>query len=361
MRPFFALPLLLAIAGPTLSAPPATDLQAGRTYIQLQNGNVIFAELHAEGDRVRITGEGSEWYLPKSQVVRTTCSLEELYAAALAPLSEDDIPRRIALADWCLRYGLRAHATELLAGLTQEAPDDGRVELLRRRIAHAERPTPTTAKASPQVENAEAKRVAASAQIHSLPPGAVEDFTRRVQPILVNNCTASGCHRPGGGQQLQLHRELLFGHSDQRSTTANLISVLAAIDRTNPEASKLLAALRGPHAGSLTPRLDGRRGALREEVEAWTNRVAGQPIEPQAIAKTPTPRRDEAVEPAAFEEQPLTSAEEVRIAREVEEWAAANEPKHHARPQFGVRLRPVKPAVKPQPRDEFDPVEFNDR
>ncbi len=276
MRPFFALPLLFLFAGPTLSAE--------RTYIQLQNGNVVFAELHAEGDRVRITGEGSEWYLSKSQVVRTASSLEELYAAALEPLSEDDIPRRIALADWCLRYGLPAHATELLAGLIKEAPDDGRVELLRRRIALAERPAPTAAKAAPQVDNAEAKRVTTAAQLNALPPGAVEDFTRRVQPILVNNCTASGCHRPGGSQQLQLHRELLFGHSDQRSTTANLISVLAAIDRTNPEASKLLAALREPHAGSLTPRLDGRRGALREEVEAWTSRVAGQRKEPPMIA-----------------------------------------------------------------------------
>ncbi len=353
MRPFFALPLLFALPGPTLSAEP--------TYIQLQNGNVVFAELHPEGDRVRITGEGSEWYLPKSQVVRTASSLEELYAAALAPLSEDDIPRRIALADWCLRYSLQAHATELLAGLTKEAPADGRVELLRRRIALAERPTPTVLKSAPQPADAEAKRIAKAAQVNALPPGVVEDFTRRVQPILVNNCTASGCHRPGGGQQLELHRELLFGNSDQRSTTANLISVLAAIDRTNPEASKLLAALREPHAGSLTPRLDGRRGALREEIEAWTNRVAGQPKEPQTIAKARAPRRDEAVEPAAYEEQPLTSAEEVRIAREVEEWAAANEPKHHARPQFGVRLRPVKPAKKPQPRDEFDPAEFNQR
>lgn len=350
MRPFFAL-LLLLFAGSTAYAE--------RTYIQLQNGNVVFAELNDEGQRVRITGDGSEWYLPKSQVVRTASSLEELYAAALAPLSEDDIPRRIALADWCLRYGLPGHANELLTGLTKEAPDDGRVELLRRRIALAERPTPTIAKSAPQKHDAEADRITTAAQLNELPPGAVEDFTRRVQPILVNNCTASGCHRPGGGQQLELHRELLFGNSDQRSTTANLISVLAAIDRTNPEASKLLNALREPHAGSLKPRLEGRRGALREEIEAWTNRVAGVRKEPQMIADAPVPRRDDAVEPTAYEEQPLTSADEVRIAREVEEWAAANEPKHHARPQFGVRLRPVKPAAKPKPRDEFDPAEFN--
>ena len=123
-------------------------------------------------------------------------------------------------------------------------------------------------------------------QYAQLPEGALEQFTRHFQPLLVNNCTASGCHQSGGDRTFQLNRDLLHGMADQRSTRENLAAVLSAIDRQAPASSPLLTAALEPHAGQPMPLLGGRHAQRAEDLQAWVNLVA---TEQPAAAATPTP------------------------------------------------------------------------
>src|SRR4030095_5245611 len=88
------------------------------------------------------------------------------------------------------------------------------------------------------------------ASVNEVPSGVVELFTRKVQPVLVNNCSTSGCHQSGGKQSVQFDRALLRGEANRRSTMHNLEAALALVDRAHPDQSPLLTVPRKKHGGT---------------------------------------------------------------------------------------------------------------
>jgi len=191
-----------------------------------------------------------------------------------------------------------------------------------------------------------------------LPKEALEDFTRRIQPILVNSCTTSGCHRVDGPQQFQLNRDLLHGMANRRSTTRNLAATLNLVNPESPSDSELLTRANTAHAGMVTPPLPVHQRELQTRLEEWVLLAAGkkpvQPADPMGQVQLavgeglprggvlpasatfePMNREAESVEPLPFDEdllQPPTSPAPLKIGIRLESW---------------------------QPRDEFDPELFN--
>jgi hypothetical protein len=197
-----------------------------------------------------------------------------------------------------LRYNLFDHAASELAAAQRIEPHNRVMVRLNRRLALArDRANHAPAElATAHLQPPEIGRAPQAARTDELPAGAVELFTRRVQPVLVNSCTTAGCHQPGGEQQFQLDRSLLHGMANRRSTTRNLAATLELVNRQQPQLSLLLTVPREAHGGMDRPIFGPRQDAALRHLVDWV----------AMITTTSPPPDDElpadAVRPAAAEQ-----------------------------------------------------------
>lgn len=288
--------MLVAVAAGGASLARAEPDAAGQgqppALLLLKNGSVLSGQVTLVGEYYRLVNEGSELRLRTTEVAHIASSRGELYTWRRSLLQNPTLDDHLTLAEWCAREGLFAEAArELLDARTRDARSP-RVAYAERRLQHAWRSAqaPQIAERSQRLDTQIAdQKMAESARsaerlrlMQTLPEGALEHFTRRVQPILVNNCTTSGCHQTGSDASFQLSRSILHGRGDRRSTFTNLAAVLSAIDREHVEASPLLRAAGGPHAGAPLGLLTGRQQGLLDEVAEWARLVS----DPAAAAVT---------------------------------------------------------------------------
>ncbi|MEM8866468.1 MAG: hypothetical protein AAGF31_13065 [Planctomycetota bacterium] len=284
---------MILLLCPLLVTQPALASEPQPSAILLKSGGVLQGSLSLVDGRYRVTSQGDEIRLPTDEVVHVGPSLLSLYEWQHSQVPRADARERIRLAEWCIRQQLWPQAArELLEARAQDSLHP-RLELAERRLEEAWRQTHQTA-AEPAAEThvdrqmAEAARAAQHLRlVEKLPAGSLEQFTRRIQPILENNCTTSGCHQPGGSESFQLNRNWLHGLADQRSTFANLAAVLAAIERENPDESPLLLAARQPHGGNPAGLLTGRRSELHDRLAEWVHGVTQPPAAKVARRRGP--------------------------------------------------------------------------
>lgn len=267
--------------------------------VLMRNGAVLRGEVQVVGDQVCVLNPGAELRVRASQVAKVASTVEEIYewqrAETPIPLPAD----RLRLAEWCQQQQLWRQAAEELDALERLAPGDPRTAAARARLMAAwerDRLGEPASKAPARTTTT----IAAPIDTPPLPEGALQEFTRRVQPTLVNNCTISGCHQRGGKQQFQLDRSLVYGNADRRSTLINLMAVLSQIDRESPQASPLLQAARSPHGGVLGPFFVGRRAELLDRMTVWVEAVSAHANQQQAPAIA-TKHFDPAVGQASYE------------------------------------------------------------
>lgn len=157
-----------------------------------------------------------------------------------------------------------------------------------------------------------------------LPPTVVADFTRRVQPLVLNRCAAGACHGSPDSPEPRFIRPDIRGGIDRRSTQANLQAFLVAVgpDRSAARLAALLAA--GHPAKPASPRLVAAPLAPQERVnlERWLGGVQhaehnafGDPAVKQASATEPAaapPNRFKALLDTAANPPALPEPEEPR-------------------------------------------------
>ena len=335
---FYAVALCLGLF--PLAASAAEQL------VLLRNGSVIRGEVSHEVGRLVVASRGGQLRFDQRDVAAVGDSLLSLYEwrreqLAGAVSAQDHLD----LADWAMRQSLWPQAARELLDARALVPDSPRLALLERRLNWMSAPKPdrTVVQATYEAETpaAEAKPQRPSEAVDhpglTVRQSELELFSRRVQPILVNNCTNAGCHAVGGEQDFQLSRDLLYGHATAESTGRNLRGVLSAIDEEEPQASALLAALRGQHAGVM-PLSGPRADEWRSLVADWVVAVARS-----NLPELPSEPADPVVDRIA-QEGP-TQLEE---PRELDETLFAPKPLKR-----GAQLSHW------EPRDEFDPEIFN--
>jgi hypothetical protein len=112
--------------------------------------------------------------------------------------------------------------------------------------------------------------VAAPAAL-DLPPHVVADFTRRVQPLVLNRCASGACHGSPTGPEPRFTRSDPRGGIDHRSTQANLRAFLVAVGPEG-DATRLAALLAAGHpAKPASPRLVAAPLSPQERIslERW--------------------------------------------------------------------------------------------
>ncbi len=318
-------------------------------------------------------------------------SMDEAYEFRRGQADGSKPGAHLELAEWCLRYNLLDDAGRELAEARKLDPDHPRLALLERRLAKINTPTRTktsiqpVAKSRPQTENAPPQTPSVSSD---LPEGVVELFTRKVQPVLVNSCTTSGCHQSGGQQTFQLDRAILRGESNRRSTMHNLEAALALVDRDHPDQSRLLTIPRKTHGGMAAPIFGPRQEQAYKHLVDWIALIV-PPVElPAPIANEWANPADAATATATAENgKPSPIALPIRGNAKTEGVSTADKssaavPVPNALPVTSHRQSPVRGTAATddeaprtlrtphrlqygallqswQPRDAFDPEIFN--
>jgi len=332
--------------------------------VVLRSGGVLHGAVSVEGDRYVIAAPNHTIDLQAQQVLLVAPSLQAAYDEQRAQMPRDNNDARLRLAEWCLRYNLLTQAAQELADARSIDEFDPRLPMFERRLAVAKKPRSARSIYQTAIADDDSKSEAELAELEAmaaeLPPGAVERFTRKVQPLLVNSCTASGCHETGGKQQFQLDRAVLHGLANRRITLRNLSATLAYVDRLSPEQSELLRMARRNHGGRDHASSNPRLSAQLEQLGNWTELLAGTPAAPAAfqeplVAERATDSLPESHPlpsiPSTFLDRNVERASHSELADDVDESAKRLRPK--AQVKFGADLRPW------QPQDEFDPEIFN--
>jgi hypothetical protein len=292
----FLLTLLLH-AGNSSGADTTTasdeSTVAPATILVLRDGGVLIGNISRTDSGYLIRRGGSEIQVPSAKVLIACDSLAQGYAARRAEISVPTAESHLSLATWCLKHGLKTHAARELDAVRALEPNHPRLVLLERRLAAEEaaapsrhladeNPTKATTSTAPPGANDSAS-TAPTRQVESLSGPVVERFARKVQPILVNNCTTSGCHQRGGSQQFQLDRALLHGLANRRSTMNNLAATLALVDQEQPHLSPLLVVPRQTHGGLSAPIFGPRHANVFNHLVEWVAIVTRREIlEPES-------------------------------------------------------------------------------
>lgn len=275
-----AIGCLLGMCATVIAAgPPSVTAREG--VVLLANGEIIRGTIIPAGDRYDVHLESGEITLRKADIAAVCQTVEECYRHKRADIELGRVQDHLQMAEWCVRNRLFAEAERELADAKKADPTHPKIRLIASRLELARSPAPSEAggDTSGKVIRAVATTPLETAT-RNLPPGTMETFTNTIQPLLLNNCSKSGCHanRSEGGFKL----ERMHPRFSSRSTTQrNLEQVLALVNRDDPPQSPLLQTPIRAHGTVKLPIFTDRHQAQYRQVVQWVYAVAGsQPLNP---------------------------------------------------------------------------------
>jgi hypothetical protein len=249
----------------------------------LRNGEALRGRVARVGDQYHVVLSDGEIRIRASEVEGFCRDLEDGYEWKRSRMEPGKIQDHLALAEWCLRHDLTGHAAGQLAEALAIDPEHPKLPLLERRLKFAS--TSQSASTAPNsVIQGQASNDDLDRMVRAMPPGTVETFTTTVQPLLLNNCAAAGCHGAGAQAEMRLAR-LPPGRSvSRRLTQRNLFATLKWIDRQQPDESRLLQAPIAAHGTSKTAVFSERDANKYRQLYAWVHAVAnGEDPQPASV------------------------------------------------------------------------------
>jgi len=261
-----------------LAAEPS-HLRPVPSVLLLQNGQALAGNISRAGDTYFVGLPNGEIRVKAGDVELWCRDLEEGYQRKRAAIRPGDVRDHLELARWCIHHGLEEHARSELDDASAADPRHPMIGLLRRRLQAAARPAEhpvgVAKPADPPdlpVSVEELDRL-----VRGMPHGSVEAFAQSIQPLLVNNCAAAGCHGPNAESEFRLLRPPPGGAPSRRLTQRNLYATLQWIDREEPEASSLLTTVLRPHGTATTPIFTHRQVAQYQQLARWVGQLAQRP------------------------------------------------------------------------------------
>lgn len=241
----------------------------------LRNGQAVAGSLTRAGDHFFVGLPDGEIRLRADDVEMACRDLDEAYLRKRAVMPLGDAHRHLDLAGWCMRHGLLGPAASELAEAMRANPNHPLIPVLRRRLEMGLHPK----EEEPAAERQELgpSREELDAMVRRLPSGVVETFTAEVQPLLMNNCTSSGCHGPNSEHELRLLRVPRNRPGGRRITQQNLHAVLQWVDRDTPENSRLLTVTIEPHGGTDRPVFTQRQVGQLQQLAGWVAKLGNLP------------------------------------------------------------------------------------
>ncbi|MFN0054702.1 MAG: hypothetical protein ACKV0T_21225 [Planctomycetales bacterium] len=351
-----------------ITAPPAAE----PGVLLLRTGATIEGRILKSGANYEVyLAHGGRMFVPGEQVRQQGGNLKEIYRKLRESVQKDETSSgHVTLARWCVTNHLLSDArTELNDALSLDAGNSEARNLLHKLDDLA---NPSAKGESKSSRSSKPVVVSHSAQsddqesLGGLSREMAQQFTRKIQPILVNNCAAAGCHGANSESDFRLQRVLPGSLTSRVATERNLASVLQQIDPKTPRKSPLLTTPTGNHGRHGKAPFSGPRGADQlADLKAWVQRVAKSEV--VRSKREPTPARGGGRIEQVSGTADRNSARKPKI-RTVSE-AEPQEPEqtvNHLLPTndpFGeLETQPSQPTRSPpRRRDPFDPTDFNQR
>lgn len=268
----------------------------------LRNGQVFRGMITQVGDRHIVALNGGQISVKSSEVEVCCASLEEAYRLRQQYSPCESALDHLQLAQWCQHQGLLEAANQELAEAKRLDPSHPMIPLLERRLKTlrdgVEPRGPIAKVPESQLPAHDLDRL-----VRNMPAGTMESFTQIVQPMLMNNCTTSGCHGPGASGTFSLARVSPSGSTGRRVTQRNLQTVLQWVDRDNPGASPLLAEPLRPHGTAKGPIFVDPQVAQYQQLVNWVYRVSQMSGPGQAVMQASHVERNKVAHqasPAAY-------------------------------------------------------------
>lgn len=379
----------------TFASSYADELRPGEAGVLLLEGNrVVTGKITRQGESYAIEQPAGTLVISAEKVLYVASNLSSVYVHL-----QDTLPRKpkaddhVELARWCISYKLISEARFELEAALEADPSRNDIRrnltkldaLLKRPLAPSE-----PAKAETPAERLAKRSAGLEVEVESLgglSREAGQEYTRRVQPILIRTCTASACHGPLSSNEFKLAL-IPYGSTATRSTTEkNLLALLSYVDRENPRDGTLWKLLKTNHGAKGSSIFLGAKGkdqlamvqkwllSISEDVEV--DPVVAKPksaskIEQSSYVTEGKPRWRKGDRPpkspslttqipdaeVVFPKSAASRMTTRRTANAENPSTSAAVPEQAEVDPIVSEERPVEPSVQ-QIEDPFDPAEFN--
>ncbi|MEE2825017.1 MAG: hypothetical protein VYE64_00160 [Planctomycetota bacterium] len=296
--------LSVLVAAP-LQSQPSDVSRTAATHLVLTNGQVVVGRISRNSDSVFVqTDGGSRVVFPVERVDFVCKSLKDAYWQKNARIKATDLNGHVQLFHWCMKQGLLNEAQNQIDLLVSMEIKAVQLEYLNRQLSvaltqqakarlrlMAGTPVQTDSQATSADEKIELvgfatesstaaeierlnqlKRIEAA--IDSLPKASVGVFKRKIEPLLIRNCSA--CHTDESIEVMPLARLGLNQVIPKRLSQRNLYHVLKQTDLNEPLSSPLFAAAVAPHAGREEPILE--KGSVQyTNLGRWLIEISARP------------------------------------------------------------------------------------
>lgn len=348
--------------GPSRHSPMNSPGRKSVGVLVLVDGKVLTGHCLPRPDGYDVEVAGGRLFVDSKRVRLIATDLEDAYQRMRAAHVELTPEVHMELAHWCLQNKLPENARQEVLETLHLDPNRADARRLLESIVAEESRT-----AGPGLPNSrlteypslQQKQTAPveSRSLAGLSRSIAQDFTRHIQPLLMNKCANGGCHggkTTSGFQLVSAHRGTSPAIAEK-----NLAAVLNQIDLAHPASSPLLSGLDGTHGNLTAPLFRGRSGAHQMNVlRAWV-KAAANDIAPNATLES------ESVDAPIV----LTSAHTSDSANAIDNALNASSPPEkesmlpHGRKltSADTEIRFLNEAKRANARDAFDPALFNRR
>lgn len=258
------------------------EIAAEPGLLLMNNGVIVEGLIMRSGDdylvqkpgggegRMKVPGD-----LVKFQCATLADAYERLHKSAQR---QNTAAQHLLLARWCISNKMLDEARAELQDALALEPERAETREMLSRINDLLDPTRPRSSPSPSAAPATVAPVRTAVvteSLGSLSREEAQQFTRRIQPILVNNCAVSGCHGADSETGFRLQRVTPGGDTSRLASERNLAEVLKEIDFKNPRSSPLVKVPDKSHGRRGKPALAGPRGAAQlEDIRRWVQAVA---------------------------------------------------------------------------------------
>jgi hypothetical protein len=268
----------------------------------------------------------------------------------------------LTLARWCITNELYEEAAgELREALHLEPQRDEARTMLRRLKEIYQPEAETDAPAGtpvPPLRSVDGFELPEMQSLAGLSREAAQEFSVRVQPMLLNKCGNAACHGSAAGNEFRLTHTRVV-RSSRVIAERNLAATLRQIDFDKPDQSALLTVPRGNHGRAGRSVFGGAGGSEQFELlRAWVRQAAKQR---SALARTPEGKSRESPTPvAARAAETQNSAMRPAATTTGSIQQTGFEPPARSEPPVSAAGGDLlERALSEERKDPFDPEEFN--
>ena len=335
--------------GTELSATP-NDNSPG--ILVLADGTVMNGRFLPRPDGYEVEVQGGRMFIESERVRFIAKDLDDAHQRMRSSFSELTPQSHMELARWCLTNKRTDLARREVLDALHKDPNRVDAQRLLQSLVQQNEGASKAPGGSGLTEFPSLTRpsgpVPEARSLAGLSRSVAQDFTRHVQPILMNKCANAGCHGVRSISSFQLtpsHRGTSVSIAER-----NLASVMKQIDLTRPSSSPLLTTLEGNHADSTTPIFRGRSGAVQmKTLRDWVGAVSND-IAPELNEEVR--ERQEQIQLAS-----MSKTAEPESASATDESTMAPHGRVLTTTETDVRF--LQKASRANARDAFDPSKFN--